>query len=64
MNWVLIRPILKRTPYKLYKCITYIFLCKNIILNNEKDNLEKFDAKASKNIFIRYSTSNKAFRAF
>lgn len=70
MNCVLIRAILNHTPYKIYKgrnlniSHLHIFWYKCFILNNEKVNLGKFDAKANEGIFIRYSTSFKAFRTF
>ena len=50
MNRALIRPILKKTPYELYKGIKpnishlHIFECKCYVLNNGKNNLGKFDA--------------------
>ena len=34
------------------------------MLNNGKERLEKFDAKFDEVIFLGYSSSNKAFRAF
>ena len=30
--------------------------------NNGKDNLDKFDSKSNEALFIRYSSSSKAFR--
>ena len=59
-----------RTPYELWHGrkpnISYfhIFGCKYFIHNNDKDNLEKFDAKADEGIFLGYSTSSKAYRIF
>ena len=50
LNRVLIRPILKKTPYELWKGrkpnINYfhVFGCKCFVLNNGKDRLGKFDA--------------------
>lgn len=35
-----------------------------IILDNKKNNLEKFDTKADEGIFIGYSMPSKAFRVF
>ena len=70
LNRVLIRPILKKTPYELWKnrkpTIKYfhIFGCRCFILNNGKDNLSKFDAKSDEGIFLGYSTSSKAYRVF
>lgn len=34
------------------------------MLNNRKDILGKFDAKANEKIFLGYSTSSKAFKFF
>ena len=70
MNRVLIRPILKKTPYELYKgrkpniAHLHIFGCKCFILNNGKDNLGKFDAKSDEGIFLGYSLTSKAFRVY
>ena len=69
LNRILLRLILKKTPYELWKNkksnISYfkIFGCKCFILNT-KDNLGKFDAKSDVGIFIGYSTSSKTFRVF
>ena len=69
-NRVLIRPILKKTPYELFKWrkpnISYfhIFGCKCFILNNGKDNLGKFDAKSDEGIFLGYSLNSKAYRIY
>ena len=69
LNRILLRPILKKTPYELWTNkkpnISYfkVFGCKCFILNT-KDNLGKFDAKADVGIFLGYSTSSKAFRVF
>ena len=54
MNRALIRPILNKTPCKLYfgrKLNVYhfhIFGCKCYIYNNNKDNLDRFDPKSDK----------------
>jgi len=70
MNIVLIRPILKQTPYKIYKgrksniSHFHVFGCKCFVFNNGKDTLGKFDAKDDEGIFLRYSTSSKAFRIY
>ena len=61
------RPILKKTPYKLWRGrklnISYfkVFGYKCFIVKT-KDNLEKFDAKTDVGIFLGYSTSSKAYR--
>ena len=68
LNRVLIRPILKKTPYELWNerkpNISYfhVFGCKYFILNSGKDNLGKFDTKSDEDIFLGYSTSIKAYR--
>jgi len=70
MNRVLIKPILKKTPYELLNGrkpnITHmkVFGCKCYILNNGKDNLGKFDAKSDKGIFLGYSLSSHAYRVY
>ena len=52
----MIRPILKKTPYELWKGrksnISYFhtFGCTCYVLNNCKDNLGKFDSKSDKAI--------------
>jgi len=53
LNRVLIRPILKKTPYELFKgrksniFHLNVFGCKCFMLNIGKDNLGKFDSKAN-----------------
>ena len=70
LNSALIRPILMKTPYKLWKDrkpnLNYFhaFGCRCFIYNNEKDNLGKFDPKSDEGIFLGYSTSSKAYRVF
>ena len=50
LNRTLIRPILKKTAYELYKgrkpSVSHlrVFGCKCFVLNNGKKNLGKFDA--------------------
>ncbi len=67
-NRVLIRPILKKTPYELWNGkkpkIGYfrVFSCKCFILNT-KDNLDKFSSKTNKGIFLGYYTSSKAIES-
>ena len=67
MNRTLIRPILKKTPYELYKgrkpniSHLHVFGCKCFVLNNGKDNLGKFDAKSDEGIFLGYSSNSKTF---
>jgi len=58
MNHVIIRLILKKTPYELLngrkpnRSHLKVFGCKCYILNNGKDSLGKFDAKSDKGIFL------------
>jgi len=67
---VLIRPILKKTPYELFKGrkpnISHlrVFGSKCFILNNAKDNLGKFDSKANEGIFLGYSLYGHAYRVY
>ena len=66
MNRVLIRPILKKTPYKLFNGrksnINHlrVFGCSCFVLNNGKENLGKFDEKTDLGIFIGYSLTSHA----
>ena len=70
LNKLLIRLILKKTPYELYKGrkpnISHlrVFGCKCFVLNNGKESLGKFDAKADEAIFLGYSLQSKAYRVF
>ena len=70
INRATIRPILKKTPYELLKGkkpdINYFhhFDCKCFVLNNGKDNLDKFDAKSDEIFFLSYSLTSKAFIVF
>jgi len=41
-----------------------VFGCKCFVLNNGKDKLDKFDAKADDGIFLGYSSNSKAYRVF
>lgn len=69
-NRVNIRPILKKTPYELFKgrkpniAFFHIFGCKCFILNNDKDNLGKFEEKSDEGIFLGYSLTSKAYRIY
>nr|KYP31612.1 Retrovirus-related Pol polyprotein from transposon TNT 1-94 [Cajanus cajan] len=68
-NRIYIRPILKKTPYELWKGqapnISYFhpFGCKCFILNT-KDNLGKFDSKIDEGILLGYSERSRAYRVF
>ena len=58
LNRVLIKPVLKKTPYELFKARSTVlnhlkvFNCKYFILNNGKEQLGKFDAKVDEGIFF------------
>ena len=41
-----------------------IFGCKYFVLNNDKESLGKFDAKADEAIFLGYSLQSKTYRVF
>src|SRR4051812_2361460 len=45
-------------------CHTSTYTVANVVLNNGKDNLGKFDAKADEGIFLGYSQSSKAYRIY
>ena len=70
MNRVLIRTILKKTPYELFNGrkpnISHlrVFGCSCFVLNNGKENLGKFDEKADHGIFIGYSLNSHAYRIY
>jgi len=70
MNRVLIRPILKKTPYEIFNGrkpnINYlrVFGYSCFVLNNGKENLGKFDEKADLDIFIGYSLTSHAYRIY
>ncbi|XP_070022372.1 uncharacterized protein [Nicotiana sylvestris] len=68
LNRCLIRPILKKTPYELWKgkCpnISYFhpFGSKHFIHNNGKDNLGKYDPRSNEGIFLGYSLNSRSFK--
>jgi len=66
LNRALIRHILKNTPYELYKGNKQnkVFGCTCFVLNNGKDNVGKFDAKADAGIFLGYSSHSHAYRVY
>lgn len=70
LNRCLIRPILKKTPYELWKVkktnISYFhpFGYKYFIQNNGKNNLEKFDPQNNEGIYLGYSFTSRAYRAY
>ena len=68
-NRVVIRPMLAKTPYELWKGhkpnISYfkVFGCKCFILN-DRDPLAKFDPKSDEGIFLGYASNSKAYRVY
>ena len=66
----MIRHILKKTPYELYKgrkpSISHlrVFGSKCFILNNGKDNLRKFDPKSDEGIHIGYAINGHAYKVY
>ena len=70
LNHILTRLIIKKTSYEIWKkrkpniYYFYVFGYKCFILNNGKENLEKFDAKSDEAIFLGYSINSKAYRVF
>ena len=65
-NLVGVRPL--STPYELFKgrrsVLSHlkVFGCRCFILNNGKESLGKFDAKADKGVFLGYATQIHAYR--
>ena len=70
LNRALIRRIIKKTIYELWKDkksnigYFYVFGYRYFVHNNGKKNLEKFDAKSDEGIFLGYFISNKEYRIF
>ncbi|GKA83238.1 retrovirus-related pol polyprotein from transposon TNT 1-94 [Tanacetum coccineum] len=66
LNRILIRPILGKTPYEIFRgrkpSLEYfkVFGSKCFILNT-KDYLTKFDSKSYEGVFLRYSQNSKAY---
>ncbi|GJW76555.1 retrovirus-related pol polyprotein from transposon TNT 1-94 [Tanacetum coccineum] len=66
LNRILIRPILGKTPYEIFKGRTpsleyfKVFGSKCFILNT-KDHLTNFDPKSYECVFLRYSQNSKAY---
>ena len=67
---MLIRPILKKIPYELFKgrrlALNHlkVFGCKCFTLNNAKDQLGKFDLKVDKGIFLAYAINSHGYRVY
>jgi len=46
------------------KIWTHQFSCKCLILNNRKEQLGKFDARANEGIFLGYTTNSHAYKVY
>ena len=70
INRCMIRPILNKTPYELFKgrkpniIHLRVFGYKCYVHNNGKKPLGKFDARSDKAIFLGYSSHSKAYKVF
>jgi len=70
LNTVLIRPILKKTPYELFKGRRHVLIhlkvfgCKRFILNNGIESFGIFDAKADEGVFLGYAIQSHAYRVY
>jgi len=68
INRCMIRPILNKTPYELFKgrkpniMHLRVFGCKCFVLNNGKDVLGKFDPRSDETIFLGYFSHSKAYK--
>ncbi|RDX85617.1 Copia protein, partial [Mucuna pruriens] len=68
-NRILIRHILEKTPYKLWRgrisdiSFFHLFGCKCFLLNIH-DHVGNFDSKVDKGIFLGYLDISKAYRVF
>ena len=66
----MIRPILNKTPYELFKgrkpniMHLTIFGCKCYVHNNGKDTLGKFDPRSDEAIILGYFSYSKAYKVF
>ena len=70
INRCMIRPILNKTPYELFKgrkpniMHLRVFGCECYVHNNEKDALGNFDPRSDEAIFLGYSSHSKAYKMF
>ena len=66
----MIRPILNKTPYELFKgrkpniMHLRVFGCKCYVHNNGKESLGKFDPRSNEAIFLGYFLHSKAYKVF
>ena len=70
LNRAILRPIIGKTPYELFKGRTLnishlvVFGCQCFVLNKEKYNLGKFDPRSVEGIFLGYSHRSSAYKVF
>jgi len=70
INSCMIRPILNKTPYELFRgqkpniMHLRVFGCKCYVYNNGKESLGKFDHRSDEVIFLGYSSCSKAYKVF
>ena len=70
INRCMIRPILNKNPYELFKgrkpniMHLRVFGCKCFVHNNGKNALGKFDPRSDEAIFLGYSSQSKAYKVF
>ena len=69
LNRILIRRLTNKTPYELLYNKKPIVTCFKVFgskcfILNTKDNLDKFEPKSDKGIFIGYSNRSKALRVY
>ena len=69
-NRIFPRQILEKTPCELFKgkipnvSYFWIFGCKCFILKNPNERVGKFDEKSNEGIFLKYSTTSKAYKVY
>jgi len=70
LNRVLIRLILKKTTYELFKgrrlVLSHlkVFGCKCFILNNGQEQFGKLDAKVDEGVFLGYAIHGHAYKVY
>ncbi|KMS94635.1 hypothetical protein BVRB_016780 [Beta vulgaris subsp. vulgaris] len=70
LNRIILRPLLKKTPYELLRgrktniVHLRIFGCKCFVHNNGKSSLDKFDPRSDEAVFVGYSSHSKAYKVF
>lgn len=70
MNKIMIRPIIKKSPYELFEGkklnISYFhpFGCKCFILINGKEEIGKFNGRSDEGVFLGYCENSKVFMVY